>query len=37
MLPASGATPTLFFKHLISLANRETARAKDENRAGRGN
>jgi len=32
MLPPPGATPSLILKHLISLANRETEKAKDENR-----
>jgi len=32
MLPPPGATPPPILKHLISLANRETERAKDENR-----
>jgi len=32
MLPPPGATPPPILKHLISLANRETERAKDVNR-----
>jgi len=32
MLPPPGATPPPIPKHLISLANRETEKAKDENR-----
>jgi len=32
MLPSFGATPPPILKHLIYLTNRETERAKDENR-----
>jgi len=32
MLPPPGATPPFFLKHIISVANRETERGKDENR-----
>jgi len=32
MLPPPGATPPPVLKHLLSLANRETERAKDENK-----
>jgi len=32
MLPPPGATPPPILKYLISLANRETRRAMDENR-----
>jgi len=32
MLTPPGATPPPILKHLISLANRERERAKDENR-----
>jgi len=31
MLTPRGATPPPILKHLISLVNRETERAKDEN------
>jgi len=32
MLPPPGAAPPPILKHLIFLANRETEKAKDENR-----